>query len=133
MRNINHPAAEAAFAAVRAAQAARFPSTSCSQCGTDTGPGNSGFSRCADHAVLRTAAQAIDASRRPAFEDQHAEAYRAPRARPSFTVHDLRDQIAEAQRLLNIADGALCEWFGQVDMDRARRLMDDAADALAEG
>ena len=28
----------------------RFPSVSCSQCGLDCGPGNAGFSSCADHA-----------------------------------------------------------------------------------
>ena len=29
----------------------RFASTSCSQCGTDLGPGNSGVSSCADHTL----------------------------------------------------------------------------------
>ena len=27
----------------------RFPNVSCSQCGLDCGPGNSGFSHCEDH------------------------------------------------------------------------------------
>jgi hypothetical protein len=29
--------------------AARFATTSCSQCGCDTGPSDHGFSHCADH------------------------------------------------------------------------------------
>lgn len=32
------------------AQAARFPEVSCSQCGGSFGPGDSGFSRCSEHA-----------------------------------------------------------------------------------
>lgn len=72
-----------------------------------------------------------DAAQRPAFEAINNT--RAERTRPACTVADLRDQITEAQRLLALADAALCEWFGRVDMDRARRLMDDAEDALAEG
>jgi hypothetical protein len=32
-----------------AAEARRFSMTSCSQCGADTGPGDSGFSSCTDH------------------------------------------------------------------------------------
>ena len=103
-RNIDHQAADHAFSAVRAAQAQR--------------------------AVLATAGQAIDAGRRPAFEAINGQPAK-PRARPSFTVHDLLDQITEAQRLLGLAENAL--WFGREDMEKARRLMDDAADALVEG
>ena len=105
MRQIDHQAAGAAFHALRTGQAER--------------------------ALLATAGQAIDASRRPAFEAINGEQPRAIKARPSFTADDLRDQIAEAQRLLSLAQNAL--WFGREDMDDARRFMDDATDALAEG
>lgn len=33
--------------------AARFKSVSCSQCGQSLGPGDSGFSHCADHEAQR--------------------------------------------------------------------------------
>lgn len=36
-----------------AVAAARFSNVSCSQCGNDFGPGNEGFSRCADHKNFR--------------------------------------------------------------------------------
>jgi len=35
------------------AKAPRFAQTSCSQCGEDQGPGDSGFSHCSDHAKPR--------------------------------------------------------------------------------
>lgn len=43
---------KATFERVRREQralTARFPNVSCSQCGQDFGPGDEGFSRCADH------------------------------------------------------------------------------------
>jgi hypothetical protein len=65
--NTPHPA-DQQIAALHRAQAAhpRFAATSCSQCGTDTGPGDSGFSSCGDHrardlerAFFRTVAGAL--------------------------------------------------------------------------
>ena len=55
------------------------------------------------------------------------------RTRDHSAVESLyqQGQITEAQRLLGLAENAL--WFGREDMEKARRLMDDAADALVEG
>jgi len=44
MKNLNQSIAQAI-----AGHAPRFAETSCSQCGRDTGPGNSGHSSCATH------------------------------------------------------------------------------------
>ena len=61
-------AIETAMIGLRSAQAAhpRFASTVCSRCGTDTGPGDAGFSRCAedrqrdaDRALFGTIARAV--------------------------------------------------------------------------
>ena len=37
------------FCRKRATKKARFPKTFCSQCGSDFGPGDSGFSDCSSH------------------------------------------------------------------------------------
>lgn len=50
-RDPNHLKGVVEHAALRSIQAKhpRFAATSCSQCGQDTGPGDGGFSHCADH------------------------------------------------------------------------------------
>lgn len=40
--------------------AARFKSVSCSQCGQSFGPGDSGFSHCADHEAQRLPADGTE-------------------------------------------------------------------------
>lgn len=45
-----HPVFQQALAPF---MAARFPATSCSQCGSGFGPGDHGFSHCQDHADPR--------------------------------------------------------------------------------
>lgn len=139
--NSPHPA-DPQIAALHRAQAAhpRFAATSCSQCGTDTGPGNSGFSHCADHrardaerAVFRAAAQAIDASQRPFFDadygsytgspadprtdDDDAEDFDAPMT-PAQAHDEATDQI------LSFAE-SVADWMAKAcDTDAGRLPLD---------
>lgn len=86
----------------------------------------------AQRAVLVTAAQAIDARRRPAYE------LIAGASKARYALQDTRcpeymqSQIVEARVALDNAEKALCAWHGQIDPERARRLMDEACGYLAD-
>jgi hypothetical protein len=68
---------------------ARFEHTSCSQCGTDLGPGDAGVSSCCDHGACRVKArgaacecdrpdaisQRLDALMQRCREDHHTPTY----------------------------------------------------------
>lgn len=111
--NSPHPA-DPQIAALHRAQAAhpRFAATSCSQCGNDTGPGDSGFSHCADHrardaerAVFRAAAQAIDASQRPCFDPDYGS-YTGSPLDPRTTEDDDTDPVCASDAAMEVAGRA---------------------------
>lgn len=68
----------------------RFPTTSCSQCGCDVGPGDAGVSNCSDH--LPSARSPAEADRRQA----QRRAGDALQATASAALH--RAKLAEQQR-----------------------------------
>jgi hypothetical protein len=84
--------------------------------------------------VLGTATQALDVSRRAAFEAIHQDAKPA-RVQPLQDTLDpeyMLGQIVEAREALDAASKALCGWYGQINPERARELMNDALGFLAE-
>ena len=88
----------------------------------------------AERAVLNTATQALDVSRRAAFEAIHADAKPA-RCEPLQDTLDpeyMLSQITEARESLDAASKALCGWYGQINPERARELMTHAMGFLAE-
>lgn len=93
----------------------------------------------AERAVLNTAGQALDASRRAAFEAMTTNAQAQPiKTTPTAPLQDTLDpeymqsQIVEAREALRNAETALCGWYGQVNPERARALMNEAMGFLSE-
>jgi hypothetical protein len=91
----------------------------------------------AERAVLGTATQALDVSRRAAFEAMctDAQPIKTTLAQPLQDTLDpeyMQSQIVEAREALRHAETALCGWYGQVNPERARALMNDAMGFLAE-
>ena len=87
----------------------------------------------AERAVLRTAAQAIDASQRPAYELVcGASTARCEPLQDTLCPEYMTCQIIEARLALDDAEKALCALHGQIDPQRARRLMDKACGYLAD-
>lgn len=88
----------------------------------------------AERAVLQTATAALDVSRRAAFEAIHQDAKPA-RCEPLQDTLDpeyMQSQIVEAREALDAAEKALCSWYGQINPERARALMDQACGFLAD-
>ena len=88
----------------------------------------------AERAVLRTTDAALGVSSIEAFESLRAATgpWLSATAKPARSIEDMQDQIREAQASLAAAEIALCAWYGQPDMSRARVLMGDAVAFLAE-
>ena len=137
-RDPNHVAAAIAnYEAARAAHP-RFAATSCSQCGKNTGPGDSGFSHCADHlqrdaerAVLRTVADAVqprDVSQRPCFDADYGS-FSAHWADPRTEQDDeaMTPEQAEeeaAEQILSHAE-SVADWLAKAcDTDAGRMPLD---------
>ena len=90
--------------------------------------------KLAERAVLNTATQALDVSRRAAFEAIHADAKPA-RCEPLQDTLDpeyMQSQIVEAREALRNAETALCGWYGSPSPERARALMNEAMGFLSE-
>lgn len=88
----------------------------------------------AERAVLETATRALDVSRRAAFEAIHQDS-KPSRCAPLQDTLDpdyMLAQITEAREALDAASNALCAWYGRVNPERARELMNQACGFLAE-
>ena len=88
----------------------------------------------AERAVFNTAGQALDASRRAAFEaiTRNAPPARVQPLQDTLDPEYMLSQITEARESLDAASKALCGWFGQINPERARELMTHAAGFLSE-
>jgi hypothetical protein len=88
----------------------------------------------AERAVLETATAALDVSRRAAFEaiTRNAPPARCEPLQDTLDPEYMQGQIVEARAALDAADKALCSWYGQIDPERARVLLDAAVSFLTE-
>ena len=88
----------------------------------------------AERAVLETATRALDVSRRAAFEaiTRNAPPARVQPMQDTLDPDYMQSQIVEAREALRNAETALCGWYGQVNPERARALMNEAMGFLAE-
>jgi hypothetical protein len=91
-RTINLPAASEAHSALRTAlkdRSSRFAHTSCSQCGCDLGPGDSGVSSCIEHIkIQRPVVKPIS----PAYAEFWSE-YLQGNVRIGYEWHDAQDHF----------------------------------------